>query len=186
MSQKVKHELIERCRSLNRPAQKELYHVLIPYLAAVAKRYLKQPSEINDVLQDCFIKIFTNIDQFDHRKGSFESWSSKILIHCCFKNNDKQKRVTNNVVELQKSSQVVDPTVWDHLSCQEILLLLKKIPEQHSQVFQLKVIDGFDHSEIAELLGINQALSRKRLSRAKAALAEIIERQESNWKKSIG
>jgi len=186
MSQKIKHELIESCRSLDRAAQKELYHALIPYLAAVAKRYLKQSSEINDVLQESFIKIFTHLEQFDERKGSFEAWSSRILIHCCFKNNDKFSRTANNVVELQESSQQVDPTVWDHLSCEEIFLLLKKIPLQHSEVFQLKVIDGFDHAEIATLLGINEALSRKRLSRAKGALAKIIERRESNWKKSMG
>lgn len=186
MSKGIPQHLIKSCQSNNRASQNELYRLLIPYLASVGKRYLSNPSNINDVLQEGFILIFSKLNQFDSQKGTLESWAAKIIINCCFKSNEKTKKGRAQLVELKEINMQTDPEVWDRYSCEEILHFVAQLPESYSQIFQLNIVDGYTHREISELLEISEDLSRKRISRAKAALVKMIEHQEANFKKSIG
>ncbi len=171
MEGRITNLMIEQCKANNRASQKQLYHMLLPYLSPVCKRYLNDSTFLNDVLQETFILIFTKLHQFDFDKGKFKTWAIKISINCCLKQNQKFARVKEleqDDLVLRKNS--IHPKVLHKYSNDEIMQFLKRMPEQYFQVFNLFVLDGFSHKEIAELLDINDALSRKRLSRAKAWL----------------
>lgn len=134
----------------------------------IGKRYLRNEAELKDVIQETFIHIFKNLRQFDVRKASFKTWSTKIAINNCLKLNAKNNR--SNTVELivDLHEPKIEPDVIDTFTNEELLLWLKKMPFQYFEVFNMYVIDGFSHDEIAKLLNIESSLSRKRLSRARA------------------
>lgn len=160
-------ELIAACLSNNRAAQRKLYDNLMPYLNFICKRYLVNESDLGDVLQDTFIKIFKNLHQFDLEKASFKTWATKIAINFCFKKNAHNNRHTTQELIIGLHEPEVSPEVLDKLSNEELLAWMKQMPKLYFEVFNLYVVDGFSHVEIAELLGIDPALSRQRLSRSR-------------------
>lgn len=180
---KINSELIQLCLAGNKLAQKQLYTGLLPYLNVICQRYLNDSSQRNDVLQEAFINIFRSMNQFDSCKASFNTWASKITINCCLKNNQKFKKSKAEEFNLHLHETPVEPEIFKKFSNEAMLEWLKKMPEQYYQVFNLFVIDGFSHSEIAELLSIDTSLSRKRLERSrewlKKRLPEDFSRQFS-------
>ncbi len=163
---KISSFLIEKCLAQNRQAQKELYLKLFPYLKAVAVRYLKNKSLINDVLQESFIRIFNKIDQFDSGKGNFLKWSTRITINAVLSYNDRfdTKDYEFNILLHDTGTT---PEILKVFSNEMLLSFLRKMPYELYEVFNLFIIDGYSHEEISALLKISNALSRKRLSRAR-------------------
>ena len=139
----------------------------MPYLNSICKRYLSDESSRKDALQEAFIKIFTKIDQFDIEKGEFKSWTARILINICLQYSNKTKSRKESEITSTEYQIPINPDIINRLSNEELIKLLNKMPEAYYQVFNLFVIDGFSHSEIAIMLDINSALSRKRLGRAR-------------------
>lgn len=181
---KISNEIIALCKSKNRAAQKQLYRQLLPYLNVVSKRYLKDSTYTSDVLQEIFILIFTKIEQYDSAKGAFKTWAVRITINCCLKHNQKfSKAIVQELIPSQHGKTIL-PEVLNKYSDEEIMRFLKKMPEQYFQVFNLYELDGFSHKEISEVVGITEALSRKRLSRAKAWIEKKIEPQpaKKRWR----
>ncbi len=179
-------ELIGACAAGDRPAQKRLYTMLVPYLNAICKRYLYDHTQAQDVLQESFIRIFTHIRQYDAALSNFKTWSARITINCCLKQNTKTAR--HHVLNLEPSAHdiAIPPEVIHQLSNDDMLLILRKMPEQYALVFNLYCIDGFSHTEIADILGIDHALSRQRLLRGrewlkKRCLNEVAHLLDSSW-----
>ncbi len=168
----VKKECILGCLKGEHNAQRELYDLLIPYLNAICGRYLKDTSHRQDILQEAFILIFNKIEQFDDQKGEFHSWTSRILINLSIKHNRSSKARFYSQIETEKNSPIVSPEVLDQLSNEELVRFLRTMPPKYYEVFNLFIIDGFTHEEIAEMLQIKVSLSRKRLARARVWLQE--------------
>lgn len=170
MSLEINIQLIAKCLSNHRESQRQLYEMLMPYLNVICKRYLVNESDLKDALQNTFINIFKGLKQFDVEKASFKTWSTRIAINCCLKRNAKHKAQATQefIVDLHESA--ISPEVLDNLSNTEIIKWLKGMPPQYFEVFNMYVIDGFKHSEIADILGIEESLSRQRLSRGRAWL----------------
>lgn len=141
---------------------------MLPYLNVMCKRYLINEADVKDVLQETFINIFKNLNQFDIQKASFKTWATRIAINACLKNNAKNKRNETEEFVIDLHEIKISPDIINDLSNQEMLAWLKKMPHSYFEVFNMYVIDGFSHEEIAQFLGIEIALSRKRLSRARA------------------
>ena len=167
VSEEIDIKLISLCLGKNREAQKKLYRLLLPYLNVMCKRYLTNEIDLKDVLQDTFINIFKKLNQFDIQKASFKTWTTKIAINCCLKYNLKNNKHRTEELIINLHEPKVDPTFIDNLSNEELLTWLKRMPQPYFEVFNMFVIDGFSHNEIAELLKIEPSLSRKRLSRAR-------------------
>ncbi len=166
---------IQKCKEYNPQAQKLVYDSLLPYLNNICKRYLSDVQSRNDVLQEAFIKIFTKIQQFDYLRGEFKSWTARIVINACLQHSNKsisRKETELTTIEYQIP---INPDIIDRLSNEEILLILRKMPNTYYQVFNLFIIDGFSHEEIAEMLNIKSSLSRKRLGRARDWIARRTE-----------
>jgi RNA polymerase sigma factor (sigma-70 family) len=179
-------ELIGACAAGDRPAQKRLYTMLVPYLNTICKRYLNDHAHAQDVLQESFIRIFTHIRQYDAALSNFKTWSARITINCCLKQNGKT--MSARIVSFEPSAHeiAIPPEVIRHLSNDDMLLILRNMPEQYALVFNLYCIDGFSHAEISDILGIDPALSRQRLLRGrewlkKRCLTEVAHLLTSSW-----
>lgn len=156
-------------------AQKEVYAQLLPYLNAICGRYLNELSSRKDVLQEAYIKIFTKVGQFNHERGEFHSWAARILINTCLLHNNKGKaketlEITDQIVQVS-----IRPEILAALRNEDVLKFLKTMPTNYYTVFNLFIVDGYTHQEIATLLDINESLSRQWLSRAKRWLKKHID-----------
>ena len=160
-------ELIALCLSKNVEAQRKLYEALMPSLAAICKRYLYDKSYLKDTLQETFVRIFKSLDQFDVQKASFKTWSCKIAINCCLKQNEKIRSKPTYELISEFNEPNISPEVLELLDNEQLLLWLKKMPIRLYEVFNLYAIEGYSHKEIGNMLAIDSSLSRKRLSRAR-------------------
>lgn len=166
----IEEALIHSCKKNDSNAQKRLYTMLLPYLRAIVNRYLRDTSYEKDALQESFVKVFKTIDSFDQQKGELKSWAGRITINTCLNLN---KRLIGQAMEAFESLEYVQPTESKDYAVDRkgiLFKLLKDMPPDFSDVFNLFVIEGYDHKEIAEILSIETALSRKRLSRARVWL----------------
>jgi len=160
-------DLIKSCISQNRQSQKQLYLLLLPYLRAVVNRYLRDTSYSKDVLQESFVKIFSNLESYDLDKAPLKSWSARIAINHCLNYNSRVIGIPKEEFSLDKHQPIVK-SISEDLTQDDMLNALKQMPLGYFEVFNLYVIDGYSHDEISSMLNINTTLSRKRLSRAKA------------------
>ena len=167
-------DLIKSCVAQERKAQKQLYELLLPYLRAVANRYLRDTSYMKDALQESFIKIFKNIGKYDSSKAPLNKWSAKIVVNCCLNYNERKIGIPNEEFEADQHVIAIPPSILQNFSDEHLLYILKQMPTGYFEVFNLFAIDKYRHDEIACMLGINEALSRKRLSRARNWLKKTL------------
>jgi len=166
-------QTITGCRKGNRKQQRCLYDTLLPSFYTVARRYLYGTEHIEDVIQESFIQVFKSINNYDDRKGAFYSWSIKILIRQCLKYNQQKQ---HNLIDLDHDDIAIQPEVFEKYNREALLNILNKMPSSYGLVFKLHVIEGYNHTEIAELLDIKAELSRQRLTRAKSWLRDRIKK----------
>ncbi len=170
----IDDQLIEGCKHKNRVAQKQLYGILLPFLNAVCRRYANNSFDVNDILQETFINIFSNLEKYDSNRAQFKTWSVKIAINCTLKHNKKMYQLPVKQLEVDLHSKTIEPDILDKLSDEDLLAFLKTMPKKYFDVFNLSAIDGFSHKEIGAILNIEENLSRKRLSRARTWLISKI------------
>lgn len=180
----INEKLIKACRSQDRMAQKQLYELLLPYLRAVANRYLRDTSYTKDVLQESFVKIFRSLDKYDFQKAPIKKWAAKVVVNTSINFNNRVIKYA--IIEFDTAQHDVDfiPIVANQLTNEHLLKILKQLPKGYFEVFNLFVIDEYKHEEIAKILGISEVLSRKRLSRAKEWLKKNIN-EKTLWKSQI-
>jgi RNA polymerase sigma-70 factor (ECF subfamily) len=170
LSEKL-HSLLEACKKEDRKSQKELFELLLPYLRNICYRYLQHYHFLDDTIQETFIRLFRHLQSFDASKGTVQSWAGKIAINCSLEQNRKAKN--SQRVDDQNARQMAIPAdAAQQLSADHILAILQKIPSDQRIVFMMHCVDGYSHSEIAQLLNIDERNSRKRLSRAREQLKE--------------
>jgi len=135
-------------------------------------RYMQDDFAAKDVLQESFIKIFQNIDRY-YDKGSFEGWLRKITVNTCLMAIRKQKNGFD-ILELSDiNNRQVKPDVEFDLNEKDILKMIRQLPGQYRAIFNLFVIEGYSHAEIANLLQIKESTSRTKLSRARKLIQQI-------------
>ena len=168
-------ELIQACKGKDRIAQKRLYDILLPYLASVSRRYLLHQADLNDTLQEAFIRLFKSIDSFDDQRASFKTWAVRIVINCSLRANEQHKK--NKTLEFDPlyHDRREEPVILSELSKQELMAKVKKMPIDLFEVFNMVAVDGYTHKEVANALAIDESLSRKRLSRARKWISDHLE-----------
>jgi len=169
-------QLIKKCIKGERWAQKEMYQLYSPVLYAVVKRYVKSDFDAEDVLIETFMKIFNNLSKY-RSEGSFEGWIKKIAIRESLMFLRRNKAF-NMLIEVDN---IVVPQIITYqnedLEYQDILNVLKLLPVGYRTVFNLYVIEGFKHKEIAEQLGISVNTSKSQLRLVKQRLRKLIKEQ---------
>ncbi len=182
-------QIIKGCRQYNKFAQEMLYKKFAAQMHVLCYRYLGETETVKDVVQEGFIKIFSNIKKFKG-KGSFEGWMKRIFVNTAIsyirKNNKDQKHLSFDEVseatfnesngeiaqELEIFDHSDDESALTNLTEEELLSALQKIPENFRTVFNLYCIENIKHDEIAKILKISVATSRTRLLRARGLLKE--------------
>lgn len=166
----VKH--IQGCRKQYREAQRMVYEIMAPKLYRLCKRYLKKEEEIEEVLADAFFTIFTKIEQLKEDLA-FEAWARKITVNNCLLQIKKNINFNLYLEDVSYSSQPLADEVTD-LEEEDLLNLLQYIPDGCQTIFNLFVIEGYSHKEIAEQLGISEGTSKSQLNAAKSKLKELV------------
>jgi len=167
-------DLVERCKAQDRKAQLTLYKQYCDGMFCVAMRFVNNRDDAEDVLQEAFIKAFQKIHQF---KGdvSFGAWLKRIVINKCI---DFLKTKKERDVEIQENTLHIvedqDWTVAHEVSMEDVKKAMRKLPEKYQYVLQLFLLEGYDHEEIATILGLSNTASRTRLLRGKGYLRALL------------
>ena len=167
-------ELRALCIKGDGNAQNELYRRFAPKLWGVCLRYAKNSMSAEDILQEGFIRIFTYLDRFEN-KGSFEGWMHKTMVNAAI-NYYKKNLSSAKEAEYNEyiSGTSKDADALSELNHRELLKLVQKMPNGYRTIFNLYVIEGYSHRDIAENLNISENTSKSQLSRARAFMQEKI------------
>lgn len=165
-------EIIHGCIHKHKKSQEMLYKHFYGYALSVAMIYTRQRNDAIEIVDDSFVKVFSEIEKFDLLQP-FKGWLRKIIINTSidhFRRNTKH----NHIADVE-TSHIEDgaPGVINNLTAQDIMLLLNQLPPIHKLVFCLYEIEGFNHEEIARQLNIPGSSSRVYLTRAKKQLREM-------------
>ncbi len=165
-------QLITDCIKGRRQAQGMLYNQYARTLFSVSLKYSRNYAEAEDNLQDAFITIFSKINQYGN-KGSFEGWLKRIVINTALQRYRKQ-----DVFEIVNESQVEEVEVemdTAQVPLKFLLGIIQQLPDRYRLVFNLYVLDGYSHKEIAEMVKISEGTSKSNLARARSILKGKIE-----------
>lgn len=166
-------EILIGCRKQHRGSQKLLYEEFYAYGMSICLRYADNREEASEILNDGFMKIFTNIKQFDLTKP-LKPWLRKVMINTAI-NRFRQKQRDLESEEMEKAIQEQEAeSIISGISYQEIIAMLHKLPPAYRTVFNLYVIEGYKHEEIAQMLNISVGTSKSNLFKAKDHLRKIL------------
>ncbi len=166
-------DLIKGCLQGERRMQEELYKRFSPRMYAVCLRYSGNAEEAEDILQEGFIKIFKKLDSF-RGDGSFEGWLRRIFVNTAIE-HFRRKRYLMPVTEKEENTiEGKYTSVLDELGAKDIMLLVQELSPGYRTVFNMYVVEGYTHKEIADILGISEGTSKSQLSRAKVILQDMV------------
>ncbi|WDF60528.1 RNA polymerase sigma factor [Flavobacterium sp. KACC 22758] len=151
----------------NRQAQQQIYCRFSPKMLSVCRQYIKDIQLAEDVMITAFMKVFTNLKNFEH-KGSFEGWIRRIMVNECISYLRVQKKVkfAEDEFFVEESFNEID----SQFTVEQIQYLIDALPDGYKMVFNLYAIEGYKHNEIAKMLGINEGTSKSQLSHARKML----------------
>tara|TARA_B100000809_G_scaffold131230_2_gene129035 strand:- start:15659 stop:16204 length:546 start_codon:yes stop_codon:yes gene_type:complete len=172
-------QLVNKCLEKDALAQKQLFEYYSRRMMGVCLRYSKDTEEAQDVLQMGFIKVFEKLEMYN-QKGSLDGWIRKIIVNTALDNIRKNKKLQNNVdidkVDYQLTNH--NETALEAMSAQDLLKVIQAMPTGFRTVFNMYVIEGYSHKEIAEELNITVSTSKSQFSRARAYLQKILIKEE--------
>ncbi len=162
--------IVDGCLKEKRSAQQMLYKHYAGLMFGICLRYTGNRADAEDVLQDGFLKIFTNISRF-RNEGSFEGWMKRIMVNTAL-NFLRQRNKNQFIVQLTDIDDVIDEIDTEvDIKPHELMDLVKALPEGARMVFNLFAIEAYSHKEISEMLGISIGTSKSQLSRARKIIA---------------
>lgn len=169
------NDLINGCIQGDRRMQEELYRRFSPRMYAVCLRYAGNAEEAEDILQEGFVKVFKKLDSF-RKEGSFEGWVRRIFVNTAIE-HFRRKRYLMPVTEKEENTiEGKYTSVLDELAEKDILALVQELSPGYRTVFNMYVVEGYTHKEIADMLGISEGTSKSQLSRAKVILQDMVKK----------
>ena len=163
-------KLIKECARQNIEAQEQIYRLYAGKMFGLCLKYSRNKEEAEDNLQDAFITIFEKIHQYKH-KGSFEGWMKRIVINTALQKY-RDKKILHIIHDQIEDKELTVDIEDSSFSLDDLLKLIQELPNQYRLVFNLYVMDGYSHREIADELLISEGTSKSNLSRARAILRE--------------
>lgn len=161
---------IEKAKQGDRRAQKAIYDALSGKMFAVCLRYMGDRDSAQDILQDGFVTLFTKLDSYSG-DGSFEGWARRIFTNTALMSLRK-KDIMKQTEDVDAAWDVTadDPSAIQKIGYKDLLKMIADLPPGFRTVFNMYVIEGYSHKEIAEELGISETTSRSQLLRARSLL----------------
>jgi RNA polymerase sigma factor (sigma-70 family) len=166
-------ELIKGCIEDDIKCQHLLFETYAGRLLTICRRYAADNSEAEDVLQEALVKIYNNLNQFRF-ECPLEGWMRRIVVNTAIRACKKKKIHFREIHENVLDGQSFHPAIYGELGEEEILKIINQLPEGYKMVFNLYVIDGYSHEEIATMLGIQEGTSRSQLAKARRLLQKLI------------
>ena len=175
------NEIIRLAVDNNRQAQQKIYAKFSPKMLSVCRQYVKDIQQAEDVMITSFMKVFVNLKHFEN-KGSFEGWIRRIMVNECI----SFIRAKKEFLFIEEETFFEDSL--DDMECQfaldDIQLLIDNLPDGYKAIFNLYVVEGYKHKEIAVLLSISEGTSKSQLSHAKKMLQnQIVKLKEYQYAK---
>lgn len=181
--------LLVGCINNDPSAQRELYNRYSPKMLSVCYRFGNSREDAEDMLQEGFIKIFTQIHTFQN-KGAFEGWIRRIIVHTCINFLKKNKKFSNSI-DLDQADylEVKEETMPSVMQARQIIECIRQLPLGYRTVLNLYAMEGYSHKEISQMLDIEESTSRSQYTRAKVMLEGILikkriieqPRERFNW-----
>lgn len=170
----IEKDLVEACKNGERKAQEMLYLCYSRKMLGVCKGYASSEDDAKDILQDGFIKVFESIGRFDPQ-GSLEGWIRRIIVNTAI---DKYRKNVNlvrvNLDVIPEYNEIVDDSVAESIDLRLFLEMIQDLPDGCRLIFNLYVIEGYKHREIAQMLNISEGTSKSQVYEAKQILQKKI------------
>jgi len=168
-------ELINGCIQNNRRAQEQLYKQFYGPMASICLRYTRNQEDAIEVLHNGFLKVYKNIHTYDAAKASLYTWIRKIVVNTAI-DFIRQREKFYTTIEMEKAEEpAIEADAVQRMSAQELLQLVRQLSPATQGVFNLYVIEGYNHREIANLLGISEGTSKWHLSEARKQLQHLLQ-----------
>lgn len=169
-------EIIKGCRKRRRESQKKLYKMFYAYGMSITLRYADSREQAAEILNDAFMKVFTNVEKYDLDRP-FKPWLRRIVVNTAINHYHKNEKQRQQVeLELAEQKMRKEQEVLSGVTYDEIIEMVQQLSPAYRTVFNLYVIEGFKHKEIADMLGIAVGTSKSNLSKAKKNLQSIVEK----------
>ncbi|MDE0771448.1 MAG: RNA polymerase sigma factor [Salibacteraceae bacterium] len=177
-------EIIRGCKDRDARCQKELYNRFFGLMMSTCYRYCSCSQDAEDIVQDGFIKVFDKIDSFDGN-GSFEGWLKRVFVNMALDKIRKQKMQFLSINEGDNEDYLIGSTEQEEMEENELLIsigrenlvkAIQNLSPMYRAVFNLFVIEGFTHGEVAEILEVSEGTSKSNLFKAKKKLRKDIKK----------
>lgn len=174
------NNIIEGCKNQDSRAQEALVKQYAPMLLRVCSRYLYDDNLAYDALQDCFMNVFKYIGSYTE-EGKFDAWIKRIAVNCAL---SVRKKMTGSInieeIEYTNENPTFVPDFAAKFSERDLLDMIKRLPASAAIVFNMYVVEGYSHKEIAETLNIKESSSRSQLTRARLKMVEMIKESRNS------
>jgi RNA polymerase sigma-70 factor (ECF subfamily) len=172
-------ELIEGCRNGERGFQKALYEKFCRKMMVVCLRYSKSTAEAEDILQEGFVKVFHGIKDF-RQESKLETWITRIMVNTAL-NLQRRKLYLFPMVDVNELDLPEEEVSISGINFTYLLQMIQLLPHGCQVVFNLFAIEGYNHKEIAELLGVSEGTSKSQYARARQLLQQKLLKESSYY-----
>ena len=174
-------QLVDGCKNQSRASQEEVFSKLYGRLFSICLRYADDRDEAKDILQNGFIKVFSGIENYKG-DGSFEGWIKRIVVNTAI-DNYRRKKVKPVVTDSELTDRLGDSiedeedevSVYGQIPVSEVMEAVQQLSPAYRTIFNLYVMEGYNHNEIAEMLDISVGTSKSNLSKARMNLRKILQ-----------
>lgn len=172
-------KIISLTKAKNRKAEKILFLRFAPFVLTLCRRYASQNSDAQDFMQECFIHVFSKINDYDETKGAFEAWLNRVCTNRVLQLLRKSKKKITIVYPEELPEQELTESEFEVIPREVIMSAIQQLPNGYREVFNLYIFEGWSHKEIGKALKIAETTSRSQLTRAKKMLKYILQKKNN-------
>ena len=169
-------QLIQKILAGNKSAMQELYQQHERFWFRLCLRYGRNRPEAQDILQEGLVMVFRDLRQFDAERGEFKNWSNRVMVNAALRFLKKhQWQQSFEDLEMAETAPDISENILGKITAKELTQVIQQLPSGYRIIFNMYVIEGYTHKEIAEELNISVGTSKSQLSKAKKLLRQKLE-----------
>lgn len=173
------NDIIRGCKQGDRKAQEQLYKNFYASMINICQRYTGNEQDAVEVMNNGFLKVFNNIQRYESGKGTLYTWIRTVVVHCCLDYLKLRQRQSIHEEIYPEAEEIqVEPEAISNMKVNQLLLFVRQLPAATRTVFNLYIMEGYTHKEIASILNISEGTSKWHLSEARKNLKQMISLQE--------
>ncbi len=170
-------DIISQCKAKDHKAEKALFLRFAPRVLTLCRRYASHNVEADDLMQECFIRLFKKLEKYNPVKGDFEGWLHRLCTNTILTVIKPAKRKIDMVYPGELPEQELSQSEFEAVPAEVILTAIQQLPVGYRKVFNLFIFEKFSHKEIAATLGIAETTSRSQLTKAKRMLRLLLQKK---------